>query len=629
MNAEWMVASTIVAGLLFVLASGLQRVAALYGNLAARWIWIAAISGATALPIGWLASAPGSTPASVVLGPHDVSDVAFTAASAPIPRGHPVSSWFSGIDGWRLEIPPIPQRADRPLLLVSWGGSAVLLLVLLATAVQLGRQRRRWQARSVAGQSVLVSLDFGPAVVGVLRPQIVVPAWLLHLDEGEQQLILRHEAEHLAAHDPVLLLSTLGLLILAPWNLGLRMQWRGLRRAIEIDCDARVIRHGVERTDYAKALLRASEYGHGDRLVSIAFAEPATALSARIEHLMRPAPRRRAMKTTLGVLAAVAIVALISAMRAPRQGEALPTSSIVPDTVRAERRADPATSREEMNDRIFRQLFAGISLNPEREQRARELIAAEQVAQAGLRGPVLAIWPKRIAFGEARDARLRELVAGGDRVTLNARLAERAYRPITAEDVVRGLFASYLSGMTLSAKDRGKAEHLIRTYVANDLAAYDRAGYDVMAANYREVLEQDLRTYVRSPEDLVRYDQRLAAMHARGRTARAIVHLTSVGLETPTAAGDSLSAPLLVYATGRARVGIGRDVPVELTETLWLYRLPTITADVTEGEVHLELAGEGKIQVRGDVTGGPATHVTATGRHIVLLKGGVGIRSGP
>jgi hypothetical protein len=242
---------------------------------------------------------------------------------------------------------------------------------------------------------------------------------------------------------------------------------------------------------------------------------------------------------------------------------------------------------------------------------------------------VLAIWPKRIAFGEARDAHLRELVSGNDRITLDARLAERVYRPITAEDVVRNLFASYLSGMTLSAADRGKAEHLIRTYVANDLAASDRARYDAMAENLREVLEQDLRAYVRSPEDLARYDQRLAAMHAHRRTVRAIVHLTSVGLETPTAAGDSLSAPLLVYTTGKARVGIGRDVPVELTETLILDRLPTIEADVTEGEVHLEFTGEGRIQVGGDVTGGPATHVTATGRHIVLLKGGVGIRSAP
>jgi hypothetical protein len=110
------------------------------------------------------------------------------------------------------------------------------------------------------------------------------------------------------------------------------------------------------------------------------------------------------------------------------------------------------------------------------------------------------------------------------------------------------------------------------------------------------------------------------------RAARAVVHLTSVGVQGARTAGDSLATPILVYATGAARVGIGGRELVALTDTLRLYRLPAITADVTDGEVHLELTGAGSMSVGGDVSGGPATHVTATGRHIVLLKGGIGIR---
>ena len=108
--------------------------------------------------------------------------------------------------------------------------------------------------------------------------------------------------------------------------------------------------------------------------------------------------------------------------------------------------------------------------------------------------------------------------------------------------------------------------------------------------------------------------------------SRAVVHLTSVGMEGTEMAGDSLASPLLVYATGAARVGIAGQKLVALRDTLRLYRVPAITADVTDGDVHLELSGPGSLRVGGDVTGGPATHVTANAHHIVLLKGGIGIR---
>ena len=53
------------------------------------------------------------------------------------------------------------------------------------------------------------------------------------------------------------------------------------------------------------------------------------------------------------------------------------------------------------------------------------------------------------------------------------------------------------------------------------------------------------------------------------------------------------------------------------------------TADVTNGDVHVELRGRGEIELAGDIVGGPAKQVTASGRHLVLMKGGVGIRTRP
>jgi hypothetical protein len=111
--------------------------------------------------------------------------------------------------------------------------------------------------------------------------------------------------------------------------------------------------------------------------------------------------------------------------------------------------------------------------------------------------------------------------------------------------------------------------------------------------------------------------------------ARAIVRVTKVGLSEVQVAGDSLVSPILVYSTGNARIGLAGASLVPLTDTLRLYRLPAITADVTDGDVHLVLKGTGQLVVGADVTGGSASHVGATGSHIVLMKGGVGIRSVP
>jgi beta-lactamase regulating signal transducer with metallopeptidase domain len=103
---------------------------------------------------------------------------------------------------------------------------------------------------------------------------------------------------------------------------------------------------------------------------------------------------------------------------------------------------------------------------------------------------------------------------------------------------------------------------------------------------------------------------------------RAIVRLTSVG----SFDWDPERTSILVFTTGGAEVGIGADPPAPLSDTLRLHRVPAITADVTDGEVHVQVSGPGRIKLGGTVTGGPALTLSATGRHIVLEKGGVGIR---
>jgi hypothetical protein len=107
--------------------------------------------------------------------------------------------------------------------------------------------------------------------------------------------------------------------------------------------------------------------------------------------------------------------------------------------------------------------------------------------------------------------------------------------------------------------------------------------------------------------------------HSHSRTAT-IVRLTSLGLETPT----SDSVQVQVWSTGPARVGVGNADPTALADTLRLSSLSSLTADVTQADVHVRLLSPGRMRLGGEVSGGRAIRFTATGRHIVILKGGVG-----
>ena len=122
--------------------------------------------------------------------------------------------------------------------------SMALALVILASGVHLSWRRRRWELSHMAGMAVYISEDSGPAVVGFLRPRIVVPRWLTKSSPDEQELVIAHERSHLGAHDTQLLTIAVCLLACMPWNPMLWWQLRRLRLAIEIDCDARVLRLG-------------------------------------------------------------------------------------------------------------------------------------------------------------------------------------------------------------------------------------------------------------------------------------------------------------------------------------------------------------------------------------------------
>jgi beta-lactamase regulating signal transducer with metallopeptidase domain len=118
--------------------------------------------------------------------------------------------------------------------------------VLLLSAENLRLRRKRWTPARVDDVAVLVTDGLGPAVVGLFRPAIAVPRWVLRAPDHQRRSVLFREAEHLEAGDHTLSAFALLAVALMPWNLPLWFHLHRLRIAIARDCDARVLDHLFE-----------------------------------------------------------------------------------------------------------------------------------------------------------------------------------------------------------------------------------------------------------------------------------------------------------------------------------------------------------------------------------------------
>jgi TonB family protein len=178
----------------------------------------------------------------------------------------------------------------------------------------LATRRGEWTARSVDGVPVLVSPDAGPAVIGLRRPQIVIPEWMLSLDPTLRTMVLQHEEEHVRARDTVHRLLGAIFPALFPWNPALWWQANRLALALEVDCDARVLRAGVRRDRYGLLLIAIAQR-HSFTMLAPALSEPTSDLERRIIVMQRPQPRYPMLVAL--TLAAGACVALALACSAP------------------------------------------------------------------------------------------------------------------------------------------------------------------------------------------------------------------------------------------------------------------------------------------------------------------------
>lgn len=306
---------TIAISLLFALAGyGLDRVG-LPVEGSKRWIW------ATAMLLSLV------FPAAVLLRtPHPLTNLApaheerIETITVPKPALVPAATEANAVPSGHSQINGQRWRSGAALDLylgALWAGScSALALWLLIGRIALYRRTLGWPEERVDGHVVRISEDTGPGVVGFWKPFIILPRWVLRVPAETRSLVLRHEALHLAARDPRLVLFGLILVLLTPWNLPLWWQLRRLRFALEIDCDARVRRGGANLSAYAEMLLTVCERSSRIPVGALAMSARRSELERRVMVLMVTASRPRFV-TAGAIVATVLLVACATQVPAP------------------------------------------------------------------------------------------------------------------------------------------------------------------------------------------------------------------------------------------------------------------------------------------------------------------------
>ena len=320
MIASWMLYALLVSLLVAAAAWMLEEVFRLRG-LAVRFLWLGALLGSVAIT----AAAPLRSRPPVVLQATQSSDVA-------IPRERPAAEGLTeraaaSLRALRVELnrglhsaAALGGRAGTGLALGWIALSSLMLAVTGATLLRSRRARRRWPVAELSGERVRVAPGVGPAVLGIRRPEVVVPAWLLGASPREQRLVVIHEREHVRARDPLVLLAGCVAAAAMAWNPAAWWMLRRLRAAVELDCDARVLRHGVRPQEYGAVLIDIAGRGPGLSMGAPALAGSPSILERRLRAMTMRLPRYARLRASL--FGVIATAALASACETP-----LPTSA--------------------------------------------------------------------------------------------------------------------------------------------------------------------------------------------------------------------------------------------------------------------------------------------------------------
>jgi beta-lactamase regulating signal transducer with metallopeptidase domain len=328
MIAAWMAYATLVTALACLAATAAERAMRL-GKRPTRWVWTGAMALACLVPLAAIRRevAPAKPPAAetsiTMLRSTPDQALQHVVAFRPLPSTIAVARGSS------------LSRFDRPLRRAWLTGSLAWCLVLVASALTIARRRRSWTTSVVDAVPVLVSRDVGPAVVGVIQPRIVIPAWVPTLAPAQRALVLAHEQEHARARDPLLLAAGALTLVAMPWNAALWYALGRLRLAVEADCDRRVLRTHPDARAYSSLLVDVTERNLKGTLHLAALGESRSQLARRLALLTARDPRHRSVRMLAAVLLSATCV--IIACEAPK-----PAASAGPSSVPVQRPSEIA-----------------------------------------------------------------------------------------------------------------------------------------------------------------------------------------------------------------------------------------------------------------------------------------------
>ncbi len=284
----WMAYAAVIGGLLAAGAWAGERLCEAMG-WPRRFPWLVALTLAVAIPL--LARPPAPMPEGPTTASPAVEQVVAAAQD-------PVAS-TSG------------PMFDR-MALIAWGGASLATLTVFGAILCLmARSRRRWSRRSVDGEDVYVSEGFGPALIGVARPSVVIPGWLFRAGERAGRVAILHEREHARARDHLTLLYGAIIAALFPWSPAVWWMVRNLRSAVEIDCDRRVIASGIPADDYGRLLLTIGVGRHRRWVLMPALVESRHSLERRLKVMAAKKMKWNPLRTV--TLAGVTLAAVVTA----------------------------------------------------------------------------------------------------------------------------------------------------------------------------------------------------------------------------------------------------------------------------------------------------------------------------
>jgi beta-lactamase regulating signal transducer with metallopeptidase domain len=308
--------SVLLAPAAWLLDYGLSR-----AGVPTRWGWLGALTMSLALPAAALLRGPE---ASVSNSGGERLAAVSTETVGPATQAvtRDAVATLGGVtdafDRWSVELDRTVAYGNVLLpdgaLVQRWVGvlwsvaSLVLALIILSSVLRLARQTRGWPRETWLGRVVRVSPDLGPATLGWIQPQIVVPRRTTRLPPHDLELLLTHEEEHAHSRDP--LVQGLGLipLVMLPWNPLIWWQLRKLRDAVEIDCDRRVLRRGVMAPQYGELLVELGALGGRHVFAASPMGGSRSLLERRLEAMKR---RRRSTAIPAAMATTAAAIALV------------------------------------------------------------------------------------------------------------------------------------------------------------------------------------------------------------------------------------------------------------------------------------------------------------------------------